>query len=501
MKYGPLFGICSKCRTPEELIENILQFENAGAHGVVVDLGELDRQYWTFDDFKKILAAGCRVEKYACFYRNKHTQDVSDETRAEHLLAASCAGADIVDIMGDLFAPTQYELTLDPDAINKQKALIAQIKANGATVLMSSHIKQFRSTAEALKYFYAHYERGADISKAVFACTTEEELQESRRTSDELCTKFPIPFVHVCSGEFGSKYQRYETLLNGSLMTFVRLDDNDIQPGVKSALEYLRRHTPWAAAAGRSVCGEFTGKTAVITGAASGMGLLAAREFAAKGAAVLLVDINRESLEPAVKEICDNGGKAFAVTADVRSYADAENAAATALEKFGRIDYLLCFAGGYEPRCCRSNMPFYEQPIEVIDWGIDVNLKGAVYFARACMPAMIKQKHGVFVCLGSVSGVEGNANGPMYGTSKNGLSQFVKGVALAGAPHNVRAVCVAPGPVLTRKAMAAMKTPLQRAAEPIEVVDFILQLCSDRSSFITGSTHFIDGGYLCNFGR
>lgn len=71
----------------------------------------------------------------------------------------------------------------------------------------------------------------------------------------------------------------------------------------------------------------------------------------------------------------------------------------------------------------------------------------------------------------------------------------------AGAPHNVRAVCVAPGPVMTGKGMANMKTPLNRAAEPIEVVDFIMQLCSDRSSFITGSTHFIDGGYLCNFGH
>jgi NAD(P)-dependent dehydrogenase (short-subunit alcohol dehydrogenase family) len=84
----------------------------------------------------------------------------------------------------------------------------------------------------------------------------------------------------------------------------------------------------------------------------------------------------------------------------------------------------------------------------------------------------------------------------MYGTSKRGLTQFVRGLALAGAPHNVRALCVAPGPVLTRPGMAAMQTPLGRAADPIEVVDFILSLCSDKSSFITGSTHFIDGGYL-----
>lgn len=501
MKYGPLFGICSKHRTPEDLIENILQFENAGAHGVVINFDELDRQYWTFDHFKAILSAGKRVETYACFYRNKHTTDLNDETRAEYLLMASLAGADIVDVMGDLFDPTPFELSLNPEAVAKQKALIARLKQNGSTVLMSSHILQYRSYEDTLKYFHTHLERGADISKAVFACTSQEELMESRRVSDELCANFPMPFVYVCSGEFGKKFQRYETLLNGSLMTFVRLNDNDTQPGVKQALEYMRRHTPWAAAAERCDCGEFIGKTAVITGGASGMGLLASKRFAALGASVLMVDINKDALENAANEIREQGGRAIAVTADVRKYSDAANAAETAIKAFGRIDYLLCFAGGYEPRCCKSNVPFYEQPIEVIDWGIDVNLKGAVYFARACMPAMIKQNYGVFVCLGSVSGVEGNGKGPMYGTSKNGLSQFVKGVALAGAPHNVRAVCVAPGPVMTRKGMAAMKTPLGRAAEPIEVVDFIMQLCSDRSSFITGSTHFIDGGYLCNFGR
>ena len=138
MKYGPLFGICSKHRTPEDLIENILQFENAGAHGVVINFDELDRQYWTFDHFQAILSAGKRVETYACLYRHKHTTDLSDETRAEYLLMASLAGADIVDVMGDLFDPTPFELSLNPEAVAKQKALIAQLKQNGSTVLMSS---------------------------------------------------------------------------------------------------------------------------------------------------------------------------------------------------------------------------------------------------------------------------------------------------------------------------------------------------------------------------
>ena len=497
MKYGPLFGITDRLRTPEELIANIKQFEAEGAHGVVLDFAELDRQYLTEENFRNIISSSRRLEMYACFYRNNHTQDLTDEDRAGYLLMAAHAGADIVDVMGDLFDRTEGELTVDPAAVEKQKALIAELHKAGVTVLMSSHVNKPCSTEDTLKYFYAHSERGVDISKAVFYCNDEAELQESRRTSEELCAKLPIPFVYVCSGAFGSQIQRYETLLNGSLMTFVRCRENELQPSVKNALAFLRRRTPWATAANRSDCSEFSGRTAVITGAASGMGLLTSEKFAALGASVLMVDINPEAVENAVQKIRSAGGKAVGMVADVRSYADAEKAAATALSEFGRIDYLLCFAGGYEPRCCNSNVPFYEQPIEVIDWGLDVNLKGPVYFSRACMPAMIQQKFGVIVCLGSVSGTKGSASGPMYGTSKSGLFTFVKGLALAGAPHNVRALCVAPGPVLTRPGMAAMKTPLGRAAEVVEVVDLIMQMCSERSAYITGSTHFIDGGYLC----
>ena len=185
MKYGPLFGICQKHRTPEALIKNILQFESAGAHGVVINFDELDREYWTFDHFKAILSAGKRVETYACFYRNPQTADLNDETRAEYLITASEAGADIVDVMGDMFSPEPDQLTFDTEAIAKQKALISRLKQSGSTVLMSSHISAFRPKEEALKFFYAHYERGADISKAVFACDTEAELQECRRTSQQ----------------------------------------------------------------------------------------------------------------------------------------------------------------------------------------------------------------------------------------------------------------------------------------------------------------------------
>lgn len=241
----------------------------------------------------------------------------------------------------------------------------------------------------------------------------------------------------------------------------------------------------------------FKGKTAVITGAASGMALLASQTLAKAGASVVMCDINAGPLEKAAEEIRSAGGKAIAVVTDVRKFADAEKAAEIAVREFGSLDVLLCIAGGNEARCCNSYHPFYEQPIDVIDWGLDVNLKGPVYFARACMPQMVKQKSGVILCTGSVTGFEGDGCGSMYGTAKSGLFNFTKGLAKAGAPYGVRAVCVSPGPVLTRPGMAAMKTLLGRAANPAEVVGFMLYLCSDKAAFITGTNHVIDGGRLC----
>jgi len=84
-----------------------------------------------------------------------------------------------------------------------------------------------------------------------------------------------------------------------------------------------------------------------------------------------------------------------------------------------------------------------------------------------------------------------------YSAAKSGLLGLTKALALCGAPHGVRACCVSPGPVLTRPGMNSMRTRLGRAAEPQEVVDLVLFLCSDKASFITGSNHVIDGGRSC----
>lgn len=241
----------------------------------------------------------------------------------------------------------------------------------------------------------------------------------------------------------------------------------------------------------------FRDQVAIITGAASGMGLLAAQELAKDGAKVVLADVNGAAVEAAAAGIRAHGGEAIGLPVDVRQYPEVKSVADGTLARFGRIDMLLNFAGGAETRVCNCPKPFHELPVEVIDWGLDVNLKGVVYFCHAVLGTMLRQKRGVIITLGSVSGVEGTAGAVNYSAAKSGIIGLTKSLALCGAPHGVRACCVSPGPVLTRPAMAKMKTRLGRAAEPQEVVDLVLYLCSEKAAFITGSNYLIDGGRTC----
>lgn len=242
---------------------------------------------------------------------------------------------------------------------------------------------------------------------------------------------------------------------------------------------------------------DFLNRTAMITGGGSGMGALAGEKLAEQGANVALLDVNENALNAAAEKIRAAGGKVLTLKVDIRNYAEVEAAEKKIVETFGSLDILLNCAGGMSGRCCNDYTSFEKLPIEVIDWGLDVNLRGAIYCCRAVLAGMMERKRGVIINFGSVTGEEGG-NGPSldYSAEKSAMKGMTKSLAILGAPHNVRSCCVIPGPVLTRPAMAGMKTLLGRAAEPIELVDFILYLCSDKAAFITGSSHVIDGGRL-----
>ena len=242
---------------------------------------------------------------------------------------------------------------------------------------------------------------------------------------------------------------------------------------------------------------DFSGKTAIISGGASGMGLLSGQKLAEMGASVVLCDINEERVKECAAEICEKGGKAIGAVVDVRDYAQIEAAVKLAHETFGSVDILITCAGGAEGRMLQRNSDFKQIDLDVIDWGLDVNLRGAIYFARAVMPYMTEQKSGAIVTMGSVTGIEGSGSSVIYSIGKMGCAELAKSLAIYGAEYGIRANCVSPGPVLTRPEMANMKTRLGRAAEVIEVVNLILYLCSDEAAFVTGANYVIDGGRTC----
>ena len=244
----------------------------------------------------------------------------------------------------------------------------------------------------------------------------------------------------------------------------------------------------------------FKNKTAISTGAASGMGLLFAENFAALGGNVVLCDINEAILNEKVAEInSKNVGRAIGVVCDVRDYAQVCNVRDKAVEIFGSIDVMVNFAGGTAVRMLKVDKEKYPEfpdvPIEVYDWGLDVNLKGPFYFGHAVMKQMREQKSGLIVNIGSITGAEGSSYGLDYATAKSGIMYgLTKSLAQVGASHGIRCVCVSPGPVLTRASMAKMKTPLGRAAEPQEIIDLILFIASEKGQFINGENIMIDGG-------
>lgn len=238
----------------------------------------------------------------------------------------------------------------------------------------------------------------------------------------------------------------------------------------------------------------FENRTAIITGAASGMGLCASQEMAKEGAIVYMVDVNEARVTELAQEIVSAGGHAVPCPCDVRDFDQIQAVVNKCLADEGHVDIVINFAGGFPARMCGcKDGAFIHTPLEVLDWGIAVNFRAPMLFARAVMEPMMNQKKGVIINIGSVDGETGGAVD--YAAEKSGLTYgLTKALARIGAPYGVRCCAVSPGPVLTRAAMSGMKTALGRAAEPIEIVKLVMYLCSDDAAFITGTNYNIEGG-------
>jgi NAD(P)-dependent dehydrogenase (short-subunit alcohol dehydrogenase family) len=242
-------------------------------------------------------------------------------------------------------------------------------------------------------------------------------------------------------------------------------------------------------------------KVALITGAQSGIGLAAARLFAAEGAAAVLADVKDAS--ELAHELALTGAEARFVHADVSSASQVSSLVEETLSAHGHLDVLVNNAGVELPKKITETTE--------AEWDriMDVNLKGVFLCSRAAITAMRRQGSGVIVNVGSELGVVGGSEIAAYCASKGGVVQLTKAMAVDHAADGIRVNCVCPGPVDTPLLEAIIrgssdpekerrsildKTLMKRFGQPTEIASAILFLASDESSYMTGSILLVDGG-------
>lgn len=249
---------------------------------------------------------------------------------------------------------------------------------------------------------------------------------------------------------------------------------------------------------------DFKGKVVIVTGSRRGMGRTHVLAFAKAGAKVVVCDISQEECVEVAKEAEKNGGEAIALKCDVTKKQEVDNVVNAAVDKWGRVDVLVNNAG------IAQFFPFLEMKEEDWDRTININLRGYFLCAQAAAKQMAKQKSGVIVNIASVAmgqvGI-GFPNVVHYCASKGGIVAMTEALAIELAPYNIRVNAIAPGMIETPMiapvkedvlAMQGMMTriPMGRVGKPEEVSNLVLFLSSNDSSYMTGSTVVIDGGWL-----
>lgn len=245
---------------------------------------------------------------------------------------------------------------------------------------------------------------------------------------------------------------------------------------------------------------ELRGRVVAITGAASGIGAVAAREFAQQGAKVALVDIAPAQAETLAAELRAAGHAAQHVHCDISDEASVQAAIASITATFGGLDVLVNCAGGYTKMLAIEQMP-----VEEFDQVIALNLRGAFLICKAAIAPLKASKAGRIINVASISGRTVHAtSSPAYGAAKAGVIQLTRFLAWELGPHNITANSIAPITTLTPR-VAALRTPeqveqmaatipLRRLAEPIDHVNAMLWLASDAASYINGVSLDVNGG-------
>jgi len=246
----------------------------------------------------------------------------------------------------------------------------------------------------------------------------------------------------------------------------------------------------------------FKNKVVLITGGGSGIGHATALTFAKEGAKVVVADVVDSRGKETVKMINDTGREAVFIKTDVSKPTDVENMVKMAVETYGRIDILFNNAG-------IAGSPVRLAELSVEDWDrvIDINLKGVFLGSKYTIPVMLEQGKGVIINNASSSGITPIPRVSVYAAAKAGVIQLTKAMAIEYGGDNIRVNCICPGFIDTPMTSIIIPPdsesrdyshlwPLTKPGNPEDIAKAALYLASDDSSFVTGTSLVVDGGWL-----
>ena len=245
----------------------------------------------------------------------------------------------------------------------------------------------------------------------------------------------------------------------------------------------------------------FKGKTIIITGAASGIGRATALIFAREGANVVCADIDEAGVATTAEAVQALGAEALALTIDVTRRAAVNDMVELALGEFDRVHFLFNSAGSAVRRS-----KFLDIDDDLLERTFDLNVKGTFYAMQAVLPHMLAHKEGVIVNVASMAVKRGGPGASVhYAAAKGAVNTMTMGVAREFATQGIRCLSISPGPTRTAFQAAAATSPemvkqmeadvpMKRFAEPEEMGEVVLFMCSDACEFMTADTVWVSGG-------
>ena len=228
--------------TPERIKELIQKGVEGGADAFGIQIGQLEKRYRTAENLKDIVKAAQGRPMYVTNYRTHLNEGMTDEELEKAILFSAECGCSLIDVMGDLYCPSQDEIAPDEEAGRRQKELIRRIHSLGAEVLMSSHTHRYLPPDEVIKIAKIQEERGADIIKIVTMADSEEEQNSNFEITARLNREISKPVLFLCGGSYCKRHRLVAPLITNGIFLCVAEQDEfttPMQPLLSDAKEMV----------------------------------------------------------------------------------------------------------------------------------------------------------------------------------------------------------------------------------------------------------------------